>query len=57
MRKAYLDGETSMMTTEGFRNEVKGSISVYMAMGQNRGTLVNIKIDGKWMFIHPNMAP
>ena len=26
-------------------------------MGQNRGTLVNIKIDGKWMFIHPNMAP
>ena len=29
----------------------------HMAMGQNRGTLVNIKIDGKWMFIHPNMAP
>ena len=26
-----------------------------MAMGQNPGTLVNNKIDGKWMFIHPNM--
>ena len=32
-------------------------ISENMAMGQNRGTLVNIKIDGKWMFIQPNMVP
>ena len=29
----------------------------HLAMGQNRGTLVNIKIGGKWMFINPNMAP
>ena len=28
-----------------------------MAMGQNRGTLVSIKIDGKWMLIHPSMVP
>ena len=27
-----------------------------MAMGQNHGILVNIKIDGKWMFIHQNMV-
>ena len=32
------------------------TIIIDMAMGQNCGTLVNIKIDGKWMFIHPNMA-
>ena len=27
-----------------------------LVMGQNHGTLVNIKIAGKWMFIHPNMV-
>ena len=33
------------------------TIHKHVAMGQNRGTLVNIKTDGKWMFIHPNMVP
>ena len=28
-----------------------------MLMGQNPVPLVNIKIAGKWMFIHPNMVP
>ena len=28
-----------------------------MVMGQNPVPLVNIKIAGEWMFIHPNMAP
>ena len=28
-----------------------------LAVGQNPVPLVNIKIDGKWMFIHPNMQP
>ena len=27
-----------------------------MVMGQNPVPLVNIKIAGEWMFIHPNMA-
>ena len=28
-----------------------------MVMGQNPVPLVNIKIAGKWMFIHSNMVP
>ena len=28
----------------------------HMAMDQNHGTLVNIKIAGKWMFIPQNMV-
>ena len=28
-----------------------------MAVGQNPALLVNIKIGGKWMFIHPKMEP
>ena len=27
-----------------------------MAVGQNPVPLVNVKIGGKWMFIHPKMA-
>ena len=29
----------------------------HMVMGQNPVPLVNIKIAGKWMFIHPNRVP
>ena len=28
-----------------------------MAVGQNPVPLVNIKIGGKWMFIHPKLEP
>ena len=30
---------------------------VHMAVGQNFVPLVNIKIGGKWMFVHPKMEP
>ena len=32
-------------------------IYTYMVMVQNPVPLMNIKIAGKWMFIHPNMVP
>ena len=28
-----------------------------LAVGQNPEPLVNIKLGGKWMFIHPKMEP
>ena len=34
----------------------EGQLLTAEAMGQNHGTLVNTKIDGKRMFIHPNMV-
>ena len=45
-----------MFVFKGHFEEPGTVVYSHMAMGQNRGTLVNIKIDGKWMFIHPNMV-
>ena len=35
------------------QNSTRSHRFPYLPMGQNRGTLVNIEIYGKWMFIHP----
>ena len=35
----------------------EGNPPPHMAVGQNPVPLVNIKIGGKWMFIHPKMEP
>ena len=44
----------TMDTLEAADRQLQWIIS--MAMDQNHGTLVNIKIAGKWMFIPQNMV-
>ena len=43
-----------MLSHMSFRWKVAGN---EMAVGQNPVPLVNIKIGGKWMFIHPKVEP
>ena len=54
--------QTTKQTTSDVKNASLSSVkdmnlAANMALGQNLVALVSIKIDGKWMFIHPNMEP
>ena len=51
--RSWSPWRTRLAVTKKGLGDAPGNV----AIGQNCGTLVNIKIDDKWMFIHPNMAP
>ena len=46
----------SKWSTYNHVNNLEGGRS-YLAVGQNPVPLINIKIGGKWMFMHPKVEP